>query len=206
MISAAWAPNSAASGTRSCEVRSWSFSWPRLTYLLVLSVLGVHYALGIAFLAGIARFVPYVGNLVSWTTLALVAYFQDPSWLGLSPLSYAILCVACAILIDQIFDNFVTPRIISQALRVHPAAVLIAALVFANLLGLLGVVVAAPILATVALFWRYLMRKMLDHEPLAGGRVHASRAAPSHFLARIRRFFRGPRKTRRLAPRSGCRR
>ncbi len=165
-----------------------------LTYLMVLSVLGVHYALGIAFLAGIARFVPYVGNLVSWTTLALVAYFQAPSWLGLSPVSYAILCVACAILIDQIFDNFVTPRIISQALQVHPAAVLIAALVFANLLGLLGVVVAAPILATVALFWRYLTRKMLDINPWPEGEFTPAAPSPSRLLARIRRFFKGPRK------------
>jgi len=165
-----------------------------LAYLVVLSVLGVHYALGIAFLAGIARFVPYVGNFVSWMTLALVAYFQDPSWLGLSPLSFTILCVAVAIVVDQIFDNLVTPRIISQALRVHPAAVLIAALVLANLLGILGIVVAAPVLATVALFWRYVVRKMFDLDPWPAGEFTPSPRRPSQFLARVRRFFRGPRK------------
>jgi predicted PurR-regulated permease PerM len=165
-----------------------------LAYLVVLSVLGVHYALGIAFLAGIARFIPYVGNFVSWTTLALVAYFQDPSWLGMSPLSYAILCVGVAIVVDQIFDTLVTPRIISQALRVHPAGVLIAALVFANLLGLLGIVVAAPVLATVALFWRYLVRKMFDLDPWPEGEFTPPPRRPSQVLARVRRFFRGPRK------------
>jgi predicted PurR-regulated permease PerM len=165
-----------------------------VTYLSVLTVLGVRYALGIAFLAGIARFVPYVGNIVSWTTLALVAYFQAPSWLGLSALSYAALCVALAVLIDQVFDNFVTPRIISQALRVHPAAVLIAAIVFANLLGLIGVVVAAPILATVALFWRYLVRKMFDLDPWPEGEFTPPSPRASHFIARMRRFIKGPRK------------
>jgi len=167
-----------------------------LTYLFVLSALGVRYALGIAFLAGIARFVPYVGNLVSWTTLALVAYFQIANWMGLAPLTYAITAVALAILIDQVFDNFVTPRIISQALRVHPAAVLIAALVFANWLGLLGVVVAAPILATLALLWRYLMHKMLDLDPWPEGDAAPPEPPASRAMASLRKMFQHPPKRR----------
>jgi len=161
-----------------------------LAYTVILTVLGVHYALAIAFLAGLARFVPYVGNLVSWTTLALVAFFQPSNLFGLGPLTYAIVCVVVAIVIDQVFDNFVTPRIIAQALRVHPAAVLIAALVFANLLGLLGVVVAAPILATVALVWRYIIRKMLDLDPWPPGESLPPQPRPGHLLVRLRRFWR----------------
>ena len=159
-------------------------------YTVVLTVLGVHYALAIAFLAGLARFVPYVGNIVSWTTLGLVAYFQQSNIFGLAPLSYALLAIGLALLIDQIFDNFVTPRIIAQALRVHPAAVLIAALVFANLIGLLGVVVAAPILATVALIWRYIVRKMLDLDPWPPGQSLPPQPRPAQMLARFRRLFR----------------
>jgi len=166
------------------------------TYTVVLSILGVRYALGIAFLAGLARFVPYVGNLVSWTTLALVAYFQPSNPFSLGPLVYAILCVALALLVDQVFDNFVSPRIIAQALRVHPAAVLIAALVFANLLGLLGVVVAAPILATVALFWRYVMRKMLDLDPWPEGVLTPPAPRAAHLLVRLRRLLRDGRRHR----------
>jgi len=116
-------------------------------------------------LAGLAKFVPYVGAFIVWTTLGLVAYFQPATVFGLTPLTYAILAVGLAILIDETFDNVVTPRIIAQALRVHPAGVLVAALIAANLLGLLGVVIAAPILATVTLLWRYTMRKMLDLDP-----------------------------------------
>jgi predicted PurR-regulated permease PerM len=164
------------------------------TYFLALSGVGVHYALGIAFLAGLARFIPYVGNFVSWTTLTLVAYFQTPNWFGLAPLSYALLCLALAILIDQVFDNFVTPRIISRALRVHPAAVLISALVFANWLGLLGVVVAAPILATVTLMWRYIMRKMLDLDPWPEGELTQPSPSPAQLFERLRQRFRGLRK------------
>ncbi len=163
-------------------------------YTLVFSVIGVRYALGIAFLAGLAKFVPYVGPFVTWATLALVAYFQPAPLFGLSPLYYALLAVALALLIDQAFDNIIAPRIIAQALRVHPAAVLVAALIAANLLGLLGVVVAAPMLATVALFWRYALRKMLDLDPFPEGEMPPPAPPASHVLVRIRRLWRDGRQ------------
>jgi predicted PurR-regulated permease PerM len=166
------------------------FMLTALTYMIVLSVLGVRYALGIAFLAGLAKFVPYVGPFIAWTTLALVAYFQPGTIFGLSPLFYAALAVALAVLIDQIFDNIVTPRIIAQALRVHPAAVLVAAIILANLLGLLGVVVAAPILATVALFWRYTLRKMLDLDPWPDPETPRPPRSTPRLLVRLRRLWR----------------
>lgn len=159
------------------------------SYTIVFSVLGVAYAIGIALLAGLAKFVPYVGAFIVWTTLALVAYFQPATIFGMSPLAYAILAVVLAVLIDQTFDNVITPRIIAQALRVHPAGVLVAAIIAANLLGLLGVVVAAPILATVALLWRYTMRKMLDLDPWPDGDVQPPTPPPSQILIRIRKLL-----------------
>ena len=161
-----------------------------IIYTIVLGILGVHYAIAIAVLAGLAKFVPYVGPFVTWTTLALVAYFQGSTIFGLSPLGYAILDVGLGIIIDQSFDNLVSPRIIGQALRVHPAAVLVAALVAANLVGLLGVVLAAPMLATVLLFWRYTLRKMLDLDPWPPGDAVPPPPPGAQTLARIRRFVR----------------
>jgi hypothetical protein len=69
------------------------------------------------------------------------------------------------LIVDQIIDNLITPRILAHTLRVHPAAVLVTALVAANLLGILGVVIAAPSLASLTLLGRYTMRKMFDLNP-----------------------------------------
>ena len=162
-----------------------------IVYSIVLSVLGVHYALSLAFLAGLARFVPYVGPAINWVVLVLVSYFQVYKLFGLSPFYYTLLVLIIALVIDQIFDNIVSPRILSDALKVHPAAVLVAAIVAANLFGILGVVVAAPILATAALLWKYTMRKMLDVDPWPEDEIH--QAPPpfgSRVLVPIRRFFR----------------
>lgn len=160
-------------------------------YSVVLSILGVRYAISLAFLAGLARFVPYIGPAINWIVLVLVTFFQVYKLFGLSPFYYTLLVLITALLIDQIFDNIISPRILSDALKVHPAAVLVAAIVAANLFGIVGVVVAAPILATAALLWKYTMRKMLDLNPWPEEEQHQQPPPPgSRFLVSIRRFFR----------------
>ena len=132
-------------------------------YFVVLSVLGVRYAIGLALAAGFARFVPYVGPAINWGILALVTFF-NPAY-GMVPIWYTVMVFLVALFIDQIFDNLVSPRVMADALRVHPAAVLVAAIISASLLGILGVVIAAPMLATLQLFSQYTMRKMFDQNP-----------------------------------------
>ena len=162
-----------------------------IVYSLVLGLLGVRYAISLAFLAGLARFVPYVGPLINYIVLVLVAYFQVFKLFGMPPFYYAVLVPLTAVMIDFIFDYVVSPRILSDALKVHPAAVLVAAIVAANLFGLLGVVIAAPILATAALLWKYTMRKMLDLDPWTEEEMHQQSPPPeSKFLALIRRLLR----------------
>ncbi|NJN80440.1 MAG: AI-2E family transporter [Anaerolineales bacterium] len=162
-----------------------------IVYAIALSVLGVNYALPLAFLAGVARFVPYVGPAINWGILVIVAYFQVFKLFGMEPWTYTLLVLIIAIIIDQIFDNIISPRILSDALKVHPAAVLVAAIIAANLFGFLGVVVAAPILATALLLWQYTMRKLLDLDPFPDKELHHPLPPPgSRLRVKIRRFFR----------------
>jgi predicted PurR-regulated permease PerM len=136
-----------------------------ISYIVLLSVLGVHYAIGLALIAGFASFLPYVGPAINYLVLGLVAYFQGGNMFGLPPLTYTLIAIVCGILIDQVFDNLVSPRIMAETLKVHPAFVLIAAIVAANLFGILGIIVAAPLLATFRLFGQYSLRKMFDRDP-----------------------------------------
>jgi predicted PurR-regulated permease PerM len=153
-------------------------------YFVVLTVLGVRYAIGLALAAGFARFVPYVGPFINWTTLGLVTFFNP--MFGMQPFWYALMIILVAVVIDQTFDNIVSPRIMAQALRVHPAAVLVAAIISANLLGLLGVVIAAPMLATFELFGQYTIRKMLDLDPWPEPRNPPSEPPQVSLSARLR--------------------
>jgi predicted PurR-regulated permease PerM len=136
-----------------------------VTYTVIMSIVGVHYAIGIALIAGFATFLPYIGPAINWVVLGLVTYFQGSNPFGFSPLFYTVFTIILALVIDQVFDNLVSPRIIANTLKVHPAFVLIAAIIAANLIGPMGIFIAAPLLATLQLFGRYTVRKLMDHNP-----------------------------------------
>jgi predicted PurR-regulated permease PerM len=164
-------------------------------YSIVLSVLGVRYAIGLALAAGFARFVPYVGPAINWTVLALVTFFQTYQPFGPeNQLYYTLLVFAIALFIDQIFDNLVSPRIMADALRVHPAAVLVAAIISASLLGVLGVVIAAPMLATLQLFGQYTLRKMFDLNPWPSVEAHPVPPPRINPLVRLRAWWQSLRR------------
>ncbi len=141
-------------------------------YSLLLSILGVRYFFLLALLAGLARFVPYVGPFVAWTTYGLVALFQT-NYFGMEAFPYALLVVGCAWLSDFLMDNFMVPRVMSDALAVHPAAVLVMVIISAALFGFLGILLAAPVLASLKLILTYLIRKLTDQDPWAGLKVIA---------------------------------
>ena len=136
-----------------------------LLYTILLTVLGVRYSLAIAIMAGLARFIPYVGPFIVWVVLALVSLLQGYNYFGLQAWAYTLVVLGLAILLDQILDNIVVPMFHGETLGVHPAAVLVAAIVAANLIGFVGLVLAAPVLASLVLLGRYIIRKMLDLDP-----------------------------------------
>lgn len=136
------------------------------TMFILMSILGVRYALVLALLAGFARFVPYVGQVLSGIVNALVAYFlATGNYFGLPPFQYMLLVVGLAFLHDQVYDSLVIPRLIGFVLGVHPALVLITAMIATRWVGVLGLLLAAPILASFQLIAKYVIRKMLDQDP-----------------------------------------
>ena len=162
-----------------------------IIYSILLPALGVRYALGIALMAGLAKFLPYIGPAITWVVMGLVTFFQDPKPFGLNDrdLTYMLIVVITTLVIDQIIDSFITPRIMARTLKVHPAAVLVAAIVAANLLGLLGVIIAAPFLATFMLFGRYITRKMFDLEPWPPTKMEPPPPGIADLIKRLRQFW-----------------
>ena len=159
-------------------------------YSILLPALGVRYALGLALMAGLAKFLPYIGPAITWVVMAVVTFFQPFKPFDLNPLLYTGIVVVVTLSVDQVIDTLITPRIMARTLKVHPAAVLVAALIAANLLGLLGVVIAAPFLATILLLGRYVMRKMFELDPWPPVETELQPSVGMEWIARIKRLRR----------------
>lgn len=136
-----------------------------IIYTSYLGLMGIQFFFGLALVAAIGRFIPYVGAWITWITYGLVALLQGTTIFNLSPGLYAIILLGGAMLIDTLLDNLLVPKVMSENLKVHPALVLVGALIAVNLLGLLGILLAAPVLATLKLVFGYMTKKLVDQDP-----------------------------------------
>jgi predicted PurR-regulated permease PerM/ribosomal protein S18 acetylase RimI-like enzyme len=129
---------------------------------LTTFLLGIRYSLVLGILAALAEFVPMIGANVVGLIAFLIAVFQPANWFGWDPLLYAVVVVAAAGLLQQLEGYFLIPRIMGGELKLHPALLLVGALVAVSLLGLPGLLLSGPIIASARLFGKYLHAKLFD--------------------------------------------
>jgi predicted PurR-regulated permease PerM len=128
---------------------------------VILAILGVRFALGLGLVAGVLEFVPVFGPWITGLISVLVALFQASNFWGLNPLAFALAVAAASILIQQVENNILYPRIIGHSLNLNPLVVLLALLAAGSLAGLVGLLLAAPTVATLRLIFSYLYWKVV---------------------------------------------
>jgi predicted PurR-regulated permease PerM len=132
---------------------------------VALTLLGVRFGPVLGLLSFVAEFIPYVGPTSAALTGTLIAFFQGGNWYGLPPLTYAVIVFVTYAVLQQIQGNVLYPRIMGQSLDLHPIIILVGALVMAQLIGFAGLIMSAPLIATLRLFGRYAYRKLFDLDP-----------------------------------------
>jgi predicted PurR-regulated permease PerM/GNAT superfamily N-acetyltransferase len=132
---------------------------------VVMSILGLRYALILALLAGVMEFLPLIGPYLAAGTAIVIALFQPTNWLGLSPQAYAIVVAAAALTLQQLEANVFSVRIIGHHLKIHPVILIIGALIGVTLLGIPGLLLSGPIIATARLFGKYIHAKLFNLPP-----------------------------------------
>jgi putative permease len=109
-----------------------------VTYL-AFTWMGLSYAALLALLVGLSVIVPYIGATLVTLPVALVGFFQ---W-GLTTEFYYMIAVY---LIIQVLDgNVLVPLLFSEAVNLHPVAIILAVLFFGGIWGMWGVFFAIPL-------------------------------------------------------------
>ena len=130
-----------------------------------MGILGVRYVLLLALTSGLMEFVPTIGPVLASMLGVIVALIFGSSWLPLSNWLVAVIVALAYILIFQIEQIYLLPRIVGRRVRLHPAIVFAGTVIGASQIGLLGVLIAAPVIASVRLLGGYVYAKLLDQEP-----------------------------------------
>jgi predicted PurR-regulated permease PerM len=132
---------------------------------IALTILGVQNAFGLGVISGLLEFLPIIGPLIGTAAAAIVAFLQPTNYLGLSPFTFALVVIGVMIIIQQIENNLLVPRIVGGALDLHPLIIIVGVFIGGTMAGLIGAILAAPLLATVKLLGTYAWRKMFDLQP-----------------------------------------
>jgi predicted PurR-regulated permease PerM len=129
--------------------------------------LGIPYAPVLGLLAGLLEVVPSIGPVIAAVPAILLALFQENPILGLSNFWYAVLVAGMYIVIQQVENNLLVPRILGRSLNLHPILVLVGVVIGGSLGGVLGILLAAPTLSTLRVLGRYTYCRIYDLDPFA---------------------------------------
>ena len=154
-----------------------------LVYIVSLGILRLPYFIVLAIIAGLGRFIPYIGAWIGWIGFIIGAILQDPTPFGLTKLVYVIVVMSIAMVIDMILDHVLTPKLMGETLEVHPAAIMISALIAGQVFGLLGIILAAPTFATLKLLFGYATKKLFDQDPWEGMAYYRKPKEPALLIA-----------------------
>ena len=117
------------------------------------------YAILLSVTAGILELVPIIGPIISAIPAVLLA--------ATAGVEAVIAAFALYLIVQQVENNLLVPKIQGDAIELHPALVIAAIVIGGSLAGLLGAILALPVTAAMRDVGRYLFRRLSPDEPEA---------------------------------------
>lgn len=128
-------------------------------------LLGLPFALSMGLLAGLLEFLPSIGHGIWLFIAALLAYFLGSTWLQLPHWVFLLIVVGLHLVYQQFDLNYLIPRIIGRRVHLHPMVVILGIAGGALLAGVLGILLAAPVIASGRVLARYVYANLMDLDP-----------------------------------------
>jgi predicted PurR-regulated permease PerM len=114
-----------------------------MLYVALGLIVGLPFALVFAVLSACAEVVPYLGALASGIPPVAFALTISPA--------RAVVVLIIYILVHQIEANIIGPLVMARAVRLHPAVIAIGVVAVGEVFGLLGLIIAVPILSLITI-------------------------------------------------------
>jgi HAD superfamily hydrolase (TIGR01549 family) len=134
------------------------------TVMVTMGALGVRNAAVLGLISGVMEFVPAIGPVIAAVPGILIAVFLGSSWLPIPNLWFALVVGLTYFLLQQFENLYLVPRVVGSRVRLHPAVVIVGVLAGLQLGGVLGVLLAAPTIASARVLLGYAYRKLFDAE------------------------------------------
>lgn len=137
-------------------------------YAVGLSLAGLNYGVLIGVIAGVLTVIPYVGSLTGLLLSAGVALGQF--W----PDYPHILFVLAVFFSGQFLEgNILSPKLVGDAVGIHPVWLMFALLASGSLFGFVGLLIAVPIAATIGVLTRFALTRYMQSPLYLGPAANA---------------------------------
>jgi len=139
-------------------------------YAIGLTLTGLNFGILIGLFAGLISFIPYVGSMTGLVLAVGVAFVQFwPDWT-------MVVAVAAVFFIGQFIEgNILSPKLVGKSVGLHPVWLMFSLFAFGALFGFVGLLIAVPAAAAVAVLVRFAISRYLE-SPLYKG--HNSDTGP----------------------------
>lgn len=125
-------------------------------------IVGLPFALAMGVLAGLLEFLPSLGHGIWLVIAALLMLFRGSTWIPLPGWIVTLILIGLHGIFQQVDLNILIPTIIGRRVRLHPLVIILGIVAGASLAGVLGILLAAPTIASGRVLGRYLQAGLFD--------------------------------------------
>lgn len=118
---------------------------------IVFYIIGLDSALLFGFICGITNIIPFIGPYIGAIIPVLVAFTKSTT--------FGIIVTVMILIIQTIEGNVIQPIIMSKSVKIHPVTSIISLLIFGYFLGIVGMIFAVPLIASIKEVYFYLVKK-----------------------------------------------
>jgi len=129
------------------------------------SALGLPGAFSLAVIAGLLELIPNFGPFIAVVPAVIVALLQGSTYWGVNNFILALMVIGFYVLVQQAENNFIVPRVLGEAVKLHPLVIMGGVVIGASVAGIVGALLAAPVIASGKEIMSYLYAKILSQEP-----------------------------------------
>ncbi|MCL6519910.1 MAG: AI-2E family transporter [Armatimonadetes bacterium] len=112
---------------------------------VILAAIGLKYGIILGLLAGVLYAVPYVGAI----TITLLVFLVGLATYPQGAFAHAVFAGLLMVVLNQTFDLVITPRILGKSVGLHPVLGLMALVAGGQLFGIVGMILAVPVVASI---------------------------------------------------------
>ena len=127
-----------------------------ITQLIGFSMIGLEAPIILAMFCAITDIIPYFGPYIGAIPAVIVGFAESPI-VGVMTILVIFIC-------QQLENNIYQPIIMGKAMKLHPIVIMLGLLLFGHFFGILGMIIATPVIATIKVIYDFIQEQRKEIE------------------------------------------